>query len=112
MAEAGSFQSPYAINSPEPGLKVASPIPGEPMINQLFRTVMLHKGSDLHLKVGTYPMMRLRGTLVPATEEKRLDHEDMVAIVGQQPTTALWSPTVQRSTVTCCGTGTRATSET
>src|SRR4026207_374589 len=36
--------------------------------------------SDLHLKVGSYPMMRVRGALVPASEEKRLDHEDVVAM--------------------------------
>ena len=58
-----SFQSPHPINSPEPGLKVATPLPGEPMINQLFRTVMLHKGSDLHLKAGLPGMMRLRGVI-------------------------------------------------
>lgn len=54
---------PIPINSPEPGLKVAQAIPGEPMINQLFRTVMLHKGSDLHLKAGLPGMMRLRGVI-------------------------------------------------
>jgi twitching motility protein PilT len=32
--------------------------------------------SDLHLKVGSYPMIRLHGTLVPASEEKRLDQAD------------------------------------
>jgi twitching motility protein PilT len=54
---------PIAINSPEPGLKVAASVPGEPQINQLFRTVMLHKGSDLHLKAGLPGMMRLRGVI-------------------------------------------------
>jgi len=44
-------------------LKVAVPVPGEPMINQLFRTVMLHKGSDLHIKAGLPGMMRLRGVI-------------------------------------------------
>jgi twitching motility protein PilT len=64
MAGGGaSFQSPHAINSPEPGLKVTTPIPGEPQINQLFRTVMLHKGSDLHLKAGLPGMLRLRGVI-------------------------------------------------
>jgi len=63
MAAASSFTSPYPINSSEPGLKVATPIPGEPMINQLFRTVMLHKGSDLHLKAGLPGMLRLRGVI-------------------------------------------------
>ena len=62
-ASSTSFTSPYPINSPEPGLKVATPVPGEPMINQLFRTVMLHKGSDLHLKAGLPGMIRLRGVI-------------------------------------------------
>jgi twitching motility protein PilT len=55
--------TPIPINSPEPGLKVAALPPGEPQINQLFRTVMLHKGSDLHLKAGLPGMMRLRGVI-------------------------------------------------
>ena len=38
-------------------------MPGEPQINKLFRTVMLHKGSDLHLKAGLPGMMRLRGVI-------------------------------------------------
>src|SRR5262245_211903 len=55
--------APITINSPEPGLKVAPLPPGEPQINQLFRTVMMHKGSDLHLKAGLPGMMRLRGVI-------------------------------------------------
>jgi len=35
----------------------------EPEINKLFRMVMKHEGSDLHLKVGLSPMMRLRGII-------------------------------------------------
>jgi twitching motility protein PilT len=62
-AASTTFTSPYPINSTEPGLKVATPIPGEPMLNQLFRTVMLHKGSDLHLKAGLPGMLRLRGVI-------------------------------------------------
>jgi twitching motility protein PilT len=54
---------PIHINSTEPGLKVAVQVPGEPPINQLFRTVMMHKGSDLHLKAGLPGMMRLRGVI-------------------------------------------------
>jgi twitching motility protein PilT len=60
---AAGMNVPISINSPEPGLKVAATIPGEPAINQLFRTVMLHKGSDLHLKAGLPGMMRLRGVI-------------------------------------------------
>ena len=51
-------------------------------VNDLLKIAVESGASDLHLKVGTYPMMRVRGTLVPATEEKRLDHEDMVAIAA------------------------------
>jgi twitching motility protein PilT len=35
----------------------------EPEANKLFRMVMKHKGSDLHLKVGVAPAMRLSGVL-------------------------------------------------
>jgi twitching motility protein PilT len=35
----------------------------EPEANKLFRMVMKHKGSDLHLKVGLSPAMRLAGVL-------------------------------------------------
>ena len=54
---------PFYINQQGGGLKVATSIPGEPRINQLYRTVMLHKGSDLHLKAGLPGMMRLRGVI-------------------------------------------------
>jgi twitching motility protein PilT len=36
----------------------------EPEVNKLFRAVMKFQGSDLHLKVGQPPMMRLRGDIV------------------------------------------------
>lgn len=38
-------------------------MPNEPEANKLFRMVMKHKGSDLHLKVGLPPAMRLAGVL-------------------------------------------------
>jgi twitching motility protein PilT len=59
---AGSFVSPYPINGPD-GLPLADPVPGEPPVNQLFRTVLKHKGSDLHLKAGLPGAMRLRGVI-------------------------------------------------
>jgi twitching motility protein PilT len=37
----------------------------EPEANKLFRAVMKHEGSDLHLKAGLPPMMRHRGLLKP-----------------------------------------------
>src|SRR4026209_953056 len=54
---------PFYINQPTGGLRAPPAIPGEPQINQLFRTVMLHKGSDLHLKAGLPGMIRLRGLI-------------------------------------------------
>src|SRR5207244_13288150 len=38
-------------------------LPNEPEANKLFRMVMKYKGSDLHLKVGLPPAMRLGGVL-------------------------------------------------
>jgi twitching motility protein PilT len=38
-------------------------MPNEPEANKLFRLVMKYKGSDLHLKVGLPPAMRLTGTI-------------------------------------------------
>jgi twitching motility protein PilT len=45
-------------------------------VNKLFRMVMKHEGSDLHLKVGLPPMMRLRG-IIRTMEMKPLTEEDM-----------------------------------
>src|SRR5437660_1358002 len=45
-------------------------------VNKLFRMVMKHEGSDLHLKVGLPPMMRLKG-LIRQMEMKPLTQEDM-----------------------------------
>jgi twitching motility protein PilT len=49
-------------------------------VNDLLKIAVDAGASDLHLKVGCYPMMRVRGALVPAAENKRLDHEDLVAM--------------------------------
>jgi twitching motility protein PilT len=49
-------------------------------INELLQTVVAAGASDLHLKVGSYPMMRVNGTLVVASEEKRLDRTDTEAM--------------------------------
>jgi twitching motility protein PilT len=49
-------------------------------VNDLLKLAVDAGASDLHLKVGSYPMMRVRGMLVPANEDKRLDHEDVVAM--------------------------------
>ena len=49
-------------------------------VNDLLKIAVDHGASDLHLKVGSYPMMRIRGRLVSAHQDKRLDHEDVVAM--------------------------------
>ena len=49
-------------------------------INQLLQTAVASGASDLHLKVGSYPMMRVNGTLVVASEEKRLERADTEAM--------------------------------
>jgi twitching motility protein PilT len=51
-------------------------------VNNLLKIAVDRGASDLHIKVGTYPMMRVLGTLVPATEERRLEHEDVVAMAA------------------------------
>jgi twitching motility protein PilT len=58
-------------------------------VNDLLKAAVESGASDLHLKVGTYPMMRVRGTLVPASEDKRLDPEDMVAMAAAVLPTSL-----------------------
>src|SRR5512132_1942931 len=49
-------------------------------VNDILKVAVDSGASDLHLKVGSYPMMRVRGVLTPASEDKRLDHEDVVAM--------------------------------
>ncbi len=49
-------------------------------VNDLLKIAVDQGASDLHLKVGSYPMMRVRGELHTVSEEKKLDHEDVVAM--------------------------------
>jgi twitching motility protein PilT len=51
-------------------------------VNDLLKIAVDSGASDLHCKVGSYPMMRVRGVLMRASEEKRLDHDDMVAMAA------------------------------
>ena len=50
-------------------------------LDGLLRTATEAGASDLHVKAGSYPMMRVHGTLVPASEERRLEREDTAAMV-------------------------------
>ena len=49
-------------------------------INELLKVAVTSGSSDLHLKVGSYPMMRVNGSLVVASAEKRLDRPDTEAM--------------------------------
>jgi twitching motility protein PilT len=58
-------------------------------VNDLLKIAVDSGASDLHLKVGSYPMLRVRGELVPARSDRRLEHEDMVAMAAAVLPTAL-----------------------
>jgi twitching motility protein PilT len=47
-------------------------------IDELLRTACESKASDLHLKVGNYPYVRVDGVLRPLKEHARITSEDMV----------------------------------
>ncbi|HET7453672.1 MAG TPA: type IV pilus twitching motility protein PilT [Thermoanaerobaculia bacterium] len=49
-------------------------------INDLLRIAVERKASDLHLKVGAYPVIRVDGTLTPLVELKRMMQEDTIAM--------------------------------
>src|SRR3982075_2981600 len=51
-------------------------------VNDLLKIAVDAGASDLHIKVGSYPMMRVRGALTPAIQDKKLDHEDVVAMAA------------------------------
>jgi twitching motility protein PilT len=47
-------------------------------IDDLLRIAMERKASDLHLKVGNYPHIRVDGELVPLSDHPRVSAEDML----------------------------------
>jgi len=49
-------------------------------INELLTTIVDLGGSDLHLKVGNYPIARVKGRLAPLTQFKKLVQEDTIAM--------------------------------
>jgi twitching motility protein PilT len=51
-------------------------------VNDLLKLAVEAGASDLHLKVGSCPMMRVRGELVPANEATRLTHDDTVGMAA------------------------------
>ena len=49
-------------------------------INELLTTVVDIGGSDLHLKVGNFPIARVKGRLTPLNQFKKLVQEDTIAM--------------------------------
>ncbi|MEQ1760059.1 MAG: type IV pilus twitching motility protein PilT [Vicinamibacterales bacterium] len=49
-------------------------------VNELLKIAVAAGASDLHLKVGGFPTMRIRGELVPALRDRRLEAQDMAVI--------------------------------
>ena len=51
-------------------------------VNDLLKLAVDKGASDLHLKVGTFPMCRVHGRLSRVTGDKKLDHEDLVEMAA------------------------------
>ena len=49
-------------------------------VNELLKTAHAQGASDLHLKVGSHPIVRINGELTPFTNENRLSQEDTLKI--------------------------------
>jgi twitching motility protein PilT len=49
-------------------------------INDLLKIAVERKASDLHLKVGAFPVIRVDGTLIPLGDMRRLMQEDTIAM--------------------------------
>jgi twitching motility protein PilT len=57
-------------------------------VNDLLKVAVEKGASDLHLKVGSYPMVRVHGELVPISDDKQLDHEELVEMAASIMSTA------------------------
>ena len=51
-------------------------------IDDLLKIAVERKASDLHLKVGNHPILRIDGLLNPMVELKRLMQEDTIAMAA------------------------------
>ncbi len=49
-------------------------------INDLLKIAVERKASDLHLKVGAFPVIRIDGALIPLADMRRLMQEDTIAM--------------------------------
>ncbi|MBI5198776.1 MAG: type IV pilus twitching motility protein PilT [Nitrospirae bacterium] len=49
-------------------------------INELLKIATEKRASDLHIKVGNHPVMRIDGVLIPMVEQKRFTQEDLTSV--------------------------------
>jgi len=49
-------------------------------INSLLRVAMDRRASDLHLKVGNHPIIRIDGRLIPLEDQGRVSQEEAIAV--------------------------------
>lgn len=83
MSTADANRAPVQAAASPQAAKVDAKTAAEPEVNKLFRLVMKHEASDLHLKVGQPPMMRMRGD-IRRLEMRPLSQEDMERLLLTQ----------------------------
>ena len=49
-------------------------------INELLKTASERRASDIHMKVGSPPVLRIDGKLVPMVEQNRVTQEEAVSV--------------------------------
>src|SRR2546427_12721802 len=49
-------------------------------VNDLLKIATERRASDLHLKVGSHPVLRINGHLTPLSELNRMSQEDTIAM--------------------------------
>jgi twitching motility protein PilT len=57
-------------------------------VNELLTIAAEHGASDLHIKVGSYPVMRVSGMLLALPGHRRLTHDDTLAMASAVMSTA------------------------
>ncbi|MGE0040173.1 MAG: type IV pilus twitching motility protein PilT [Vicinamibacterales bacterium] len=57
-------------------------------VNELLQRAVDQGASDLHLKVGSFPMARVHGHLLAIAEDRKLNHEDLVEMAAAIMSTA------------------------
>jgi twitching motility protein PilT len=74
---AGAPPAAPAAGAPTAAPAAATSAANRNQLNELLRVAAERKASDLHLKVGAYPVLRLDGRLTPLQERERISREWM-----------------------------------